>query len=226
MITTADLFPLFLSLKIATTATLLGFLLGLLIAWALGRSHSKWVEVVDSLLTLPMVLPPTVLGYYLLIVLGRKSAIGRFLESLGLPLVFTTRGVVIAAMVVSMPYFIKTSRSAIESVSPNLLDAARVLGRTELGVFWHVVVPNAWKGIAAGIILMFTRALGDFGTTLMISGSIPGETVTMPIAIYNALLAGNWSTANALVMIMTGTALLALIVLNGLNRQVGRRGSR
>ena len=221
-----DLFPLYLSLYLALTATLFGLLIGLPIAWFL--AHSKWKgrEVLDSLISIPMVLPPTVLGYYLLIIIGRNSWIGKLAERLGTPLVFTTRGAIIAATVVSIPFFIKTARSAIEGIPSNLSDAARVLGRTELSIFFFVIIPNAWKGIATGLVLMFARALGDFGTTLMVSGGIPGETLTMPIAIYNAMLAGDQSTANLLALIMVGTALFVLILINILNRQVGRRRNR
>ena len=222
----SDLIPLYLSLRLALTATFIGMLIGLPIAWFLGNTHWKGREVLDSLISIPMVLPPTVLGYYLLIVLGRNSWIGNLAEKFGIPLVFTTRGAIIAATVVSIPFFIKTARSAIEGISSNLLDAARVLGRTELNIFFSVVIPNAWKGIAAGLVLMFARALGDFGTTLMVSGGIPGETLTMPIAIYNAMLAGDQLTANRLALIMAGTALLVLVLINVLNRQVGRSGNR
>ena len=221
----SDLIPLYLSLRLALTATFIGMLIGLPIAWFLGNTHWKGREVLDSLISIPMVLPPTVLGYYLLIVLGRNSWIGNLAEKFGIPLVFTTRGAIIAATVVSIPFFIKTARSAIEGISSNLLDAARVLGRTELNIFFSVVIPNAWKGIAAGLVLMFARALGDFGTTLMVSGGIPGETLTMPIAIYNAMLAGDQLTANRLALIMAGTALLVLVLINVLNRQVGRSGN-
>ncbi|KJR45389.1 Molybdenum transport system permease protein ModB [Desulfosporosinus sp. I2] len=165
-----DLIPLYLSLRLALTATLIGLLIGLPIAWFLGQTKWKGREILDSLISIPMVLPPTVLGYYLLVLLGRNSWIGKLAERLAIPLVFTTRGAIIAATVVSIPFFIKTARSAIEGVPFNLMDAARVLGRTDLNIFFSVVIPNAWKGIAAGLVLMFARALGDFGTTLMVSG--------------------------------------------------------
>ena len=222
----SHLIPLYLSLRLAITATFIGLLIGLPIAWFLGNTRWKGREVLDSLISIPMVLPPTVLGYYLLVILGRNSWIGNLAERLGTPLVFTTRGAIIAATVVSIPFFIKTARSAIEGIPSDLLDAARVLGRTELNIFFSVVIPNAWKGIASGLVLMFARALGDFGTTLMVSGGIPGQTLTMPIAIYNAMLAGDQGTANLLALIMVGTALLVLILINILNRQVGRRRNR
>ena len=222
----AELMPLYLSLYLAVTATFFGLMIGLPIAWFLANTQWKGREILDSLISIPMVMPPTVLGYYLLVILGRNSWIGNLAERLGTPLVFTTRGAIIAATVVSIPFFIKTARSAIEGIQSNLLDAARVLGRTELNIFFSVVIPNVWKGIAAGLVLMFARALGDFGTTLMVSGGIPGETLTMPIAIYNAMLAGDQATANRLALIMAGTALLVLVLINVLNRQVGRRGSR
>ncbi|QGG46778.1 molybdate ABC transporter permease subunit [Heliorestis convoluta] len=220
-----DLFPLILSFQVAFIATVIGFVVGLPIAWWLGQSKRRWVEVFDSLLTLPMILPPTVLGYYLLVLVGRNSVIGQFFESLGLPLVFTIRGVIIAATLVSIPFFIKTSRAAIEGVSKDLLDAARVLGRNEFEIFFYVIIPNAWRGIVAGLVLMFARALGDFGTTLMVAGSIPGVTMTMPIAIYNSMLAGEQEKANLLVLIMTATAFMVLIVINLLHRKDWRDSS-
>lgn len=215
-----DLFPLLLSFQVAGTATILGVLFGLPITWLLTRFKANWVEVIDSLLTLPMVLPPTVLGYYLLVLLGRNSSVGQLFEAIGLPLVFSPRGAVIAATVVSVPFFIKTARAAMESVSKDLIDAARVLGRSEINILVHVIIPVAWRGIASGIVLMFARALGDFGTTLMVSGSIPGVTTTMPIAIYDAMLAGDRQTANILVTIMTGAAFITLFLLNWLNRSI------
>jgi molybdate transport system permease protein len=170
---------------------------------------------------LPVVLPPTVLGYYLLVLLGRQSALGAFLESrFDLMIVFTPAGAVIAATIVSIPYMIKSSKTAFLGVSKDYLDAGRLLGRSEINVFFTIIVPIAWRGVVAGATMSFARALGDFGTTLMVSGSIPNKTMTMPIAIYDALQAGNHSMANTLVLVMTGMAFLVLLIVNVLERRM------
>ncbi len=214
-----DLFPLMLSLRVAGIATMLAVLAGLPLAWYLARRRGRLADLLDSLITLPLVLPPTVLGYYLLVALGRQSPIGHFLEQqFGLTLVFTPRGAVIAACVASIPYFIKSARAALEGVDRDLVDAARTLGRTEGEIFLAIIVPIAWRGLAAGGVLTFARALGDFGTTLMVAGGIPGRTLTMPIAIYNSILAGDRGMANLLVAVMTLAALAVIFTLNRLQR--------
>jgi molybdate transport system permease protein len=222
-----NLFPLFLSFRVALTATLFTILIGLPIAFFLSRSKSKFADILDTIITLPIVLPPTVLGYYLLVLLGRQSAIGRFLEeTFNIMIVFTPTGAIIAAMVVSIPFLIKSAKAAFSSIDPNFVNAARVLGRTELNIFLTVIIPLAWRGIVAGITLGFARALGDFGTTLMVAGSIPNKTMTMPIAIYDALLAGNRELANILVFIMTIVALIVLFTINRLENRVSKGGTR
>lgn len=218
-----DLYPLQLSFQVATSATIIGMVLGFPIAFFLARWKHPWVEALDSIITMPMILPPTVLGYYLLVLLGHNSPIGQFFESIGMPLVFTIRGTIIAATLVSIPFFIKAARAAIEGVPQDLIDAARLLGRRDWNIVFSIIIPIAWRGIASGIVLMFARALGDFGTTLMVSGSIPHATMTMPIAIYDALMAGDRNTANILVLIMTGAAFVTLFAINWLNRRLVRR---
>ncbi|WP_332692275.1 molybdate ABC transporter permease subunit [Halalkalibacter lacteus] len=218
-----NLFPLFLSLRVAATATLLAILIGIPIAYYLNKSNGKLADFFDTLLTLPIVLPPTVLGYYLLVLLGRQSTLGRFLEdTFNLTIVFTPTGAIIAALVVSIPFLIKSARSAFANVDPTFLKAARVLGRSEMNIFFSIILPLAWRGVAAGITLAFARALGDFGTTLMVAGSIPNETMTMPIAIYDALLAGNRDLANILVVIMTTVSIGVLYILNRLEKKGSR----
>ncbi|MCT8136530.1 molybdate ABC transporter permease subunit [Anaerobacillus sp. CMMVII] len=220
-----NLFPLFLSFRVALTATLLTIIIGLPIAFFLSRSKSKVADFLDTIITLPIVLPPTVLGYYLLVLLGRQSGIGRFLEeNFNIMIVFTPTGAVIAAMVVSIPFLIKSAKAAFANIDPNLVNAARVLGRTELNIFLTIIIPLAWRGIVAGITLGFARALGDFGTTLMVAGSIPNKTMTMPIAIYDALLAGNRDLANILVFIMTAVSLTVLFTINRLENKVSKGG--
>lgn len=218
-----SLFPLYLSLRVALTATLLSLLFGLPIAYILSRKKGKLIDLIDSLTNLPVILPPTVLGYYLLVLLGRQSLIGAFLEDkLNIMLVFTPTGAVIAACIVSIPYLIKSSKTAFLEINEDYINSARLLGRTELNIFFTVMLPIAWRGILAGITMSFARALGDFGTTLMVSGSIPGKTLTMPIAIYDALQAGNKDLANLLVLIMTIISITVLFIINILERKMKR----
>lgn len=217
-------FPLFFSLKVASLATLIGTIVGLPIAYYLSKSRNRLSDLADTLLTLPVVLPPTVLGYYLLVALGRQSWIGRLLEEhFGIMLVFTPAGAVIAASIVSVPFLLKSARSAFSEIDRNVIHAASLLGRSEWSLFFSVVLPLAWRGVMSGIILTFARALGDFGTTLMVSGSIPGETLTMPIAIYDAMQAGNEEMTFMLVLIMTLVAFMLLFLLNRLEKRMGRR---
>ena len=160
-------------------------------------------------------MPPTVLGYYLLTVLGRQSFFGRFLEDVfGIAVVFTWQGAVIAATIASLPLFVKPARSAIESVSSHIENSARVLGKNEWQVFRHVTIPLARRGIITGIALSFARSLGEFGTTLMVAGNIPGKTQTVSIAIYDAVQAGNAIEANILVGITTALSVLILFIIN------------
>ncbi|WP_216827549.1 molybdate ABC transporter permease subunit [Alkalihalobacterium elongatum] len=216
-----NLFPLFLSLRVATTATLLALLIGLPIAYYLAKSKGKLADLVDTVITLPVVLPPTVLGYYLLVLLGRQSPIGQFVEQhFNMTIVFTPTGAVIAALVVSIPFLIKSAKASFASVDQNIVNAAKVLGRSDFNIFFTVILPLAWRGIASGLTLSFARALGDFGATLMVAGSIPNETMTMPIAIYDALLAGNRDLANLLVFIMTATSISVLYIINRLEKKV------
>jgi len=212
-----NLFPLFLSFRVAVTATLISIMLGLPLAYFLSRQQSKLSDFIDTLTNLPVVLPPTVLGYYLLVMLGRQSWVGKFLEEqFNIMIVFTPTGAIIAAMVVSIPYLIKASKTALLEVNEDYLNAARLLGRSELNIFFTVMIPIAWRGIISGITMSFARALGDFGTTLMVAGSIPDKTLTMPIAIYDALQAGDKDMVNLLVLVMTSVSIIVLFLINRL----------
>ncbi|GER66435.1 molybdenum ABC transporter permease subunit [Weizmannia acidilactici] len=211
-----NFFPIYLSFKVALLATVFSLVLGLPAAYYLSRSKGKLADFTDALLTLPIVLPPTVLGYYLLIFLGRQSAVGRFLEQhFGITVVFTQTGAVIAALAVSIPFFIQSARTAFAGIDEDLLHAARVLGRSEWNLFFSVVIPLSWRGLTSGMMLVFARALGDFGATLMVAGSIPNQTETMSIAIYDALMNGDTRTADLLVIIMT---VLSVAILYGIKR--------
>lgn len=215
--------PLWLSLKVAGWATLFACVLGIGVAYALSRWQSRWCDLLDSILTLPMVLPPTVIGYYLLVLLGRRSAFGQWLSSMDIELVFTWQGAVIAATVVAFPMILKAARAAFEDVDPRLENAASVLGLKPLAIFFRVSLPLAARGIMAGVLLAFARALGEFGATLMIAGSIPGRTQTMSIAIYEAVQAGEDQQALVLVAIISITCVLVLWSTSALSPRHVRR---
>lgn len=209
--------PLSLSLQVAAWATLLNAVLGIGVAWALARLRFPGRDLLDALLTLPMVLPPTVLGYYLLVLIGRNGPIGAFLhEHFGITLVFTFAGAVIAATVVAFPLVMKSARAAFETIDPQFERAARVLGLSPLAVFFRVTLPLARRGILAGLLLAFARALGEFGATLMVAGSIPGRTQTLSIAVYEAVQAGQDATANLLVAIVSATCIVVLLAVGRL----------
>ncbi|CAB3933398.1 molybdate ABC transporter permease subunit [Achromobacter insolitus] len=204
--------PLLLSLKVAGWATLLATVAGTAAAYGLSRWRWPGRDLLDALLTLPLVLPPTVLGYYLLVLLGRRGIIGETLAGWGIELVFTWQGAVIAASVVAFPLVFKSARAAFENVDSQLENAARVLGVCEAGVFFRVTLPLAARGIAAGVLLAFARALGEFGATLMIAGNLPGRTQTLSVAIYEAVQAGDDATANMLVMVTSVTCVAVLLL--------------
>ncbi len=216
-----DLFPLWLSLRVAAFATLLDLLVALPLAWMLSRLRFRGRDLLSAVITLPLVLPPTVLGYYLLLALGKQGPVGRLLESsLGITVVFTWHAAVIASCIVSVPLLIRAAQAAFEGINPNLENAARTLGRSEINIFLTITVPLAWRGVLAGTVLAFARALGEFGATLMVAGNIPGSTQTLPVAIYDAVQAGNLETANLLVLIITATTLIALLALSRAVRAV------
>ena len=201
-----------LTLKVAAWATALNLVLGIGIGYAMARWRFPGRDVVDAALTLPMVMPPTVLGYYLLTVIGSHGPIGSWLlQTFGIRLIFTWQAAVIAAMIVAFPLVFKAARAAFETVEPELEDAARTLGIGEWAVFFRVSLPLAWRGILAGLLLSFARALGEFGATLMVAGSIAGKTQTLSIAVYEAVQAGQDDTANFLVAVTSITCLAVLL---------------
>jgi molybdate transport system permease protein len=200
--------PLLLSLKVAGWATALNLLLGVAAAYGLSRWRSPLRDLIDSILTLPLVLPPTVLGYYLLVLFGRRGTFGAWLSGIGIELVFTWQGAVLASTIVAFPLVLKSARSAFETVDRQLEDAARVLGVSAAGVS----LPLATRGIAAGVLLAFARALGEFGATLMIAGNLPGRTQTLSVAIYEAVQAGDDDTATLLVLITSLTCIAVLLI--------------
>lgn len=203
---------LVLTLKVAGWATALNLVLGVGVGYAMARWRFVGRELADAFLTLPMVMPPTVLGYYLLVLIGTYGPIGAWLlEHFGIRLIFTWQAAVIAATVVSFPLVFKSARAAFETVDPELEDAARLLGVSEAAVFFRVSLPLAWRGVLAGLLLSFARAMGEFGATLMVAGSIPGKTQTLSIAVYEAVQAGQDDTANFLVLVTSITCIAVLL---------------
>lgn len=204
--------PLVLTLKVAGCATAINLVLGVAVGWALAHRRFPGRDLLDALLTLPMVMPPTVLGYYLLVLIGSQGPLGAcLLEHFGIRLIFTWPAAVIAAAIVSFPLVFKAARAAFEGVEPQCEDAARTLGLRETAVFFRVSLPLAWRGILAGLLLAFARALGEFGATLMVAGSIVGETQTLSIAVYEAVQAGQDDTANFLVAVTSITCIAVLL---------------
>lgn len=202
-----------LSLKVAGLATAINLVLGVLVGYGLARLRFPGRNLLDTILTLPMVMPPTVLGYYLLVLLGRRSWLGAWLQDhFGFSFIFTWQGAVVAAAIVSFPLVFKPARAAFEAVDGQLEQAARVLGISEVALFFRVTLPLAWRGILAGVLLGFARALGEFGATLMVAGSIPGKTQTLSIAIYEAVQAGQDDAANTLVLVTSLVCISVLLI--------------
>ena len=209
-----DIFPLWVSLKTACVATLFAVLFGTAVAYRMFFYKSRLRPVLDGLFTLPLVLPPTVVGFLLLFILGRRSVIGQLLYQLGISIIFTQSAIIIAATVVAFPLAYRTILSAFEQIDPTLLDAARTLGASERRLFWQILLPLAWRGITASIVLSFARALGEFGATLMVGGSIPGITQTIPISIYFSTESGRTGIAIAWTLTLVVVSLLFVTVLN------------
>jgi molybdate transport system permease protein len=206
-----DLFPLWLSLKVAALSTVMVVVVGLFLAYLLARKEFPGKNLLDSVITLPLVLPPTVLGYYLLILLSRNSPLGAFYERVtGSPLVFTWQAAVVAAFVHSAPLFVKAARAAFENVDYRYEWASRSLGASEWKTFFRVTLPLAKRSLLALGSLCFARSLGDFGVTIMLAGNIPGKTQTLSVAIYDAVESGNGRLARVLVLIISAVALLIL----------------
>lgn len=206
-----------LSLKVACWATLLALIFGMAFGYLLARKRFPGRELLDAVLTLPMVMPPTVLGYYLLVVIGREGVIGAWLQRhFGINLIFTWQAAVIAAAVVAFPLVLKGARAAFETVDAQLEQAAKVLGVSSFGVFLRVTLPLAWRGVLGGTLLAFARSMGEFGATLMVAGSIPGKTQTLSIAVYEAVQAGQDDTANLLVIITSVVCITVLVLANKL----------
>jgi molybdate transport system permease protein len=206
--------------QIAVLATLLCIAIGTPLSWAISRARPALAGMLSSAAMLPLVLPPTAVGYYVLYGLGRQSAFGRFLiDDLGIRLVFTWQGAAIAAAIVSIPLFVRTAQAGFEQIDPELLDvSATMAGRAR--VFWQVAIPLAWPSLVAAALIAFARSIGEFGATVIVAANIPGETQTVPAAIYDATQAGNTSLAHTLALL---TVVMGVVILTALALVLGRR---
>lgn len=211
---TMDLMPIWISLKTAFVSTIITFFIGILIAQLMNKYQGRLKGLFDSILTLPLVLPPTVVGFFLLLIFGKNGPFKTILEKLDTQIIFSWSATVLAAVVVTFPLMYRTARGAFEQIDSNVSNAARTLGASEWTIFWKVTVPLAWPGIAAGTILSFTRALGEFGATLMIAGNIPGKTQTIPVAIFFAAEGGEMDKALMWVLLIVGISFTVIILMN------------
>ncbi|GIM27777.1 molybdenum ABC transporter permease subunit [Clostridium polyendosporum] len=209
-----DVSPILISLKTALTATIITFFIGIFTAQIMTNYNGKFKGIIDAIFTLPLVLPPTVVGFFLLLLFGKNGPFGKALQQIGIQLIFSWPATVIAAVVVAFPLMYKTTRAAFEQIDTNIINAARTLGLCEWSIFWRIIVPIAWPGIAAATILAFTRALGEFGATLMIAGNIPGKTQTIPIAIFFAAEGGEMTKALMWVIIIMSISFIVIVLMN------------
>lgn len=207
-----DLSPLWISLKTTTISTIIAFILGIYGARLVMLCNKKLKGIIDAIFILPMVLPPTVVGFFLLIILGKRGIIGSFLYNIGIQIIFSW-----SATVVCFPIIYRTTRGALEQIDNNVLNVARTLGMSERRVFWKIAFPIAWPGILGGIVLGFARALGEFGATLMLAGAIPGKTVTMPISIYFLSQGGDMKGAMIWILFIVAISFLSIFFINRLS---------
>ena len=208
-----DYSPLLISLKAAVFATIITFFIGIYMAF-LTTKLNKFKGLVDGFFTLPLVLPPTVVGFFLLIIFGKNSFLGKFLAKSGTSIVFTSTATIIASSVVAFPLMYRTARAAFEQIDPNMIYVARTLGLSEHKIFVKIMLPNSFSSIMAGTILTFARALGEFGATIMLAGNIPGKTQTMAVAVYSAVQAGNRELAYKWVIIMASMSFITMVLMN------------
>ncbi|MFW2488870.1 molybdate ABC transporter permease subunit [Clostridium chromiireducens] len=209
-----DFSPLWISIKTALFATIITFFFGIIFSYWVSNFKGKSKGIIDGLLTLPLILPPTVVGFFLLLICGKYGPIGKLLALFNTSLIFSWFATVLAAVVVSFPMMYRTTRSAFEQIDINILSAARTLGLSEFKIFYKIAIPLAMPGIIGGLVLSFARAIGEFGATLMIAGNIPGKTQTMPLAIFFAAEGGDMQKAMLWVIIIVALSLFLIIILN------------
>ncbi len=206
--------PLTLSIKAAFIATCITSILGIILAYLVINIKGRYKSLLDGILTLPLILPPTVVGFFLLLIFGKNSPIGKIFLLFDKSIIFSFSATVIAATVVSFPMMYRTTRSAFEQIDSNIISSARTLGISEFKIFYKISIPLAMPGIIAGIILSFARAMGEFGATLMLAGNIPNKTQTIPLAIFFAVESGDMKTASIWVIIIIFISFISIFVLN------------
>ena len=209
-----DFSPLWISIKTSLVATIITFFFGIIISYLVSNFKGKSKGLIDGLFTLPLILPPTVVGFFLLIICGKNGPVGKILELFNTSIIFSWSATILAAVVVSFPMMYRTTRSAFEQIDVNILSAARTLGLSEFKIFHKIAIPLAMPGIVGGLVLSFARAMGEFGATLMIAGNIPGKTQTMPLAIFFAAEGGDMEKAMLWVCIIVLLSLTLIIILN------------
>lgn len=224
----AGLTPLWISIRTSLLATFITFFIGIGSAYLVANYQGKWKGLIDGLFTLPLVLPPTVLGFFLLLLFGKNGPMGKLLTLMDKSIIFTWSATVIAATVVAFPMMYRSARSAFEQIDVNLISAAKTLGLSNWKIFYKIAIPLAWPGIIGGLVLSFARALGEFGATLMIAGNIPGKTQTMPLAIFFEVQAMDYKGAMLWVMTIVAISVLMILILNKWSDKqqeiVGKRG--
>jgi len=223
-----DFSPLITSLKTAFLATFITFFIGLFAArWVVKIKHGK--GIVDGIFTLPMVLPPTVVGFFLIIIFGKNSLVGILLSKINITVMFSWAATVISASIVSFPLMYRTTRGAFEQINMDFIYAARTLGMSESKIFWKIVLPLSWPGVAAGTVLSFARALGEFGATIMIAGNVPGRTQTISTAIYTAVQSGDRTTAyqwTGVILVISFTAMILLNLWSGYQKKILKQAGK
>lgn len=218
-----DLSPAWISIKITLLSTVIIFFLGIFIAWRMTNYKGRWQGLLDGILTLPLVLPPTVVGFALLLLIGVNGPIGKLFALFNVKLVFTWYAAALASIIVAFPLMYRTARGAFEQIDQNVLNAARSLGVSERRIFWRITVPLARPGIAAATALAFARSLGEFGATMMVAGNIPGKTQSIPIAIYFATQDNDMRTSLIWVTIIFVISLAVLVMLNNMSSKSAKK---
>lgn len=213
-----DISPLILSIKTSLVATLITFILGIIISYKIFWYKGRYESLIDTILTLPLVLPPTVVGFFILITIGKNGPVGMILKTIDINLIFTWTATVISAVIVSFPIMYRSLKSSFEQIDNNMIFAAKTLGLSEKEIFMKIMLPISYPGIIGAVILSFARAIGEFGATLMIAGNIPGKTQTMPIAIFFAVESGDMNKAMIWVMIIIGISSIVITTSNFISK--------
>lgn len=213
-----DISPLIISIKTSLVATSITFILGIIISYKIFWYKGRYESLIDTILTLPLVLPPTVVGFFILITIGKNGPVGMILRTIDINLIFTWTATVISAVIVSFPIMYRSLKSSFEQIDNNMIFAAKTLGLSEKEIFMKIMLPISYPGIIGAVILSFARAIGEFGATLMIAGNIPGKTQTMPIAIFFAVESGNMNKAMIWVMIIIGISAIVITISNFISK--------